>query len=114
MACKKPDGMRSRNPEVKPKNRSKLDIIYDMLVSAANGVKKTHIMSKANLSSEQMAFYFNSLLHHSLIREAKDPDDNPIYTTTEKGMRFLQCCAQIKELTPSHTAKTSPDQLLYL
>ncbi len=84
-----------------------------MLASAASGVKKTHIMSKANLSSEQMAFYFNSLLHHSLIREAKDLDNNPIYRTTEKGIKFLQCCAQIKELTPSVTGTPSHDQLLF-
>ena len=45
----------------KIKNRSKLDIIYDILVSATGGVKKTHIMSHANLSSEQMNYYFNTL-----------------------------------------------------
>jgi predicted transcriptional regulator len=97
------------------KNRSKLDIIYDVLESAANGVKKTHIMSRANLSSEQMAFYFNSLLHHSLIREAKDLDDNPIYRTTEKGIKFLQCCAQIKALSPVVVGdRSKQDQLLFL
>ena len=106
--------MQRRNPEGKIKNRSKLDIIYDMLVSAINGVKKTHIMSKANLSSEQMASYFSSLLHHSLIKEAKDLDDNPIYTTTEKGIRFLRCCAQIKALTPSFASNIAPDQLLFM
>ncbi|HZA49085.1 MAG TPA: winged helix-turn-helix domain-containing protein, partial [Nitrososphaera sp.] len=51
----------------KIKNRSKLDIIYDILVSATGGVKKTHIMSHANLSSEQMNYYFNTLLSHSLL-----------------------------------------------
>ncbi|HKZ61275.1 MAG TPA: winged helix-turn-helix domain-containing protein [Nitrososphaera sp.] len=37
----------------KIKNRSKLDILYDILVSSTGGVKKTHIMSRANLSSSR-------------------------------------------------------------
>lgn len=43
-----------------------------------------------------MNFYFNTLLHHSLLDAEKDPDDNPVYCTTQKGVRFLHCCAQIK------------------
>lgn len=82
------------------KNRSKLDIIYDVLVSAIGGVKKTHIMSRANLSSEQMGFYFTSLLSYSLIGESRDTDDNPVYRTTEKGLKFIECCSQIKTLIP--------------
>src|SRR5919199_2974682 len=82
----------------KIKNRSKLDIIYDILVSATGGVKKTHIMSHANLSSEQMNYYFNTLLSHRLLNAEKDSDDNLIYKTTHKGIRFLHCCAQIKSL----------------
>lgn len=95
------------------KNRSKLDIIFDVLVSAVGGVKKTHIMSKANLSSEQMSFYFNSLLSHSLIGESRDIDNNPVYKTTEKGIRFIHCCAQIKSLIPSSSkaGKTRADQI---
>lgn len=96
------------------KNRSKLDIIFDVLVSAVGGVKKTHIMSKANLSSEQMSFYFNSLLSQSLIGESRDMDDNPVYKTTEKGLKFIHCCAQIKSLIPStsKTAKRAGTELL--
>lgn len=88
-------------------NRSKLDIIYDILVSANGGVKKTHIMSRANLSSEQMGFYFTSLLHHSLLDADKDAENNMVYRTTYKGRRFLHCCAQIKSLiAPATRVKT--------
>jgi predicted transcriptional regulator len=80
------------------KNRSKLDIIYDILVSATGGVKKTHIMSRANLSSEQMNFYFTTLLHHSLLDIEKDSENNFVYRTTQKGVKFLHCCAQIRSL----------------
>jgi predicted transcriptional regulator len=81
------------------KNRSKVDIIYDILASAVDGgVKKTHIMYKANLSSEQMKFYFHTLVSHSLLTGDKDSEDNLIYKTTQKGVKFLQCCVQIKSL----------------
>ncbi|MEP0824261.1 MAG: hypothetical protein HRF40_02130 [Nitrososphaera sp.] len=101
--------------EVKIKNRSKLDIIYDILVLATEGVKKTHIMSRANLSSEQMNFYFNTLLHHSLLDAGKDSDDNLIYRTTQKGVTFLHCCAQIKSLiAPATNMRAHGGDLLFL
>ena len=78
------------------------------------GVKKTHIMARANLSSEQMNFYFTTLLNHSLLDVHRDNDNNQIYRTTHKGIRFLHCCANIKSLiTPSVPARVSGD-LLYL
>jgi predicted transcriptional regulator len=81
------------------KNRNKVDIIYDILASAVDGgVKKTHIMYRANLSSEQMKFYFHTLVSHSLLSTDKDSEDNSIYKTTQKGFKFLQCCIQIKSL----------------
>jgi predicted transcriptional regulator len=98
----------------KIKNRSKLDIIYDILVSATGGVKKTHIMSHANLSSEQMNYYFNTLLSHRLLNAEKDSDDNLVYKTTHKGVRFLHCCAQIKSLIAPVTKVRMRSDLLFL
>lgn len=98
----------------KIRNRSKLDIIYDILVSATGGVKKTHIMSRANLSSEQMNFYFNTLLHHSLLDADRDSDDNPVYRTTHKGVTFLHCCAQIKSLIAPVAKVGMQGELLFL
>ena len=90
------------------KNRSKLDIIHDILVSAVGGVKKTHIMAKANLSSEQMNFYFNTLLRHSLLDAERDPENN-------KGLRFLRCCSNIKSLiAPAAPVRVNDSELLYL
>lgn len=98
----------------KIKNRSKLDIIYDILVSATGGVKKTHIMSHANLSSEQMNYYFNTLLSHRLLNAEKDSDDNLVYKTTHKGVRFLHCCAQIKSLIAPVAKVRMRSDLLFL
>lgn len=98
----------------KVKNRSKLDIIYDILVSATGGVKKTHIMSRANLSSEQMNFYFNTLLHHSLLDIEKDSEDNFVYRTTQKGVKFLHCCAQVKSLIGPMVKVRMQGEMLFL
>ena len=100
--------------EEKIKNRSKLDIIYDVLASATGGVKKTHIMSRANLSSEQMNYYFNTLLHHSLLNAERDSENNSVYKTTQKGIRFLHCCAQIKSLIAPIVKVRMQGELLFL
>ena len=97
------------------KNRSKLDIIHDILASSIGGVKKTHIMAKANLSSEQMNFYFDTLLVHSLLDPDRDTENNRIYKTSHKGLRFLKCCASIKSLiAPAAPVRVSEAELLYL
>ena len=100
--------------EEKIKNRSKLDIIYDVLASATGGVKKTHIMSRANLSSEQMNYYFNTLLHQSVLTAEKDSENKSVYKTTQKGIRFLQCCAQIKSLIAPIVKVRMQGELLFL
>jgi predicted transcriptional regulator len=100
------------------KNRSKVDIIYDILASAVDGgVKKTHIMYKANLSSEQMKFYFHTLVAHSLLTSDRDSEDNLIYKTTHKGVKFLQCFIQIKSLIstmPNARTYNEAEEPLYL
>jgi predicted transcriptional regulator len=99
----------------KLKNRSKLDIIYDILASAMGGVRKTHIMARANLSSEQMNYYFNTLLFHSLLDADKDTENNQVYKTTQKGIKFLHCCAQVKSLiSPAAKVKAQQNDLLFL
>ncbi|HXG07871.1 MAG TPA: winged helix-turn-helix domain-containing protein [Nitrososphaera sp.] len=81
------------------RHRSKVDIVYDILVSAmGGGAKKTHILYKANISSTQAETYFSALLVHNLLEKTVDIDDNNIYRTTEKGMKFIECCEEIRSL----------------
>jgi len=81
------------------RHRSKVDIVYDILVSAmGGGAKKTHILYKANISSIQVENYFSALLAHNLLEKAHDTDGNNIYRTTEKGMKFIECCEEIRSL----------------
>ena len=81
------------------RHRSKVDIVYDILVSAmGGGAKKTHILYRANISSTQVENYFSALLAHNLLEKAYDLDGNNIYRTTERGMKFIECCEEIRSL----------------
>jgi predicted transcriptional regulator len=90
------------NSHYEPKierHRSKVDIVYDILVSAmSGGAKKTHILYKANISSTQVENYFSALLAHNLLEKAHDLEGNNVYRTTEKGMKFIECCEEIRSL----------------
>ena len=69
-------------------NRGKVQIMGDVLSLATSGIKKTHIMYKANLSYEQMHFYLNELIAKKLISQDVSRD-GVVYKTTEKGREFL-------------------------
>jgi predicted transcriptional regulator len=81
------------------RHRSKVDIVYDILVSAMGaGAKKTHILYRANISSTQVESYFSALLAHNLLEKSLDLDGNNIFRTTEKGTKFIGCCEEIRSL----------------
>ncbi len=60
----------------------------DVLGLATSGIKKTHIMYKANLSYEQVHLYLSDLMSKNLIAQDVSPD-GVIYRTTDKGREFL-------------------------
>lgn len=81
------------------RHRSKVDIVYDILVSAMGaGAKKTHILYRANISSTQVESYFSALLAHNLLEKAHDMDGNNVFRTTQKGSKFIECCEEIRSL----------------
>jgi predicted transcriptional regulator len=69
-------------------NRGKLEIMADVVYLSTSGIKKTHIMYKANLSYEQINRYLRELLKLQFIENAID-DGAVIYRATEKGRLFL-------------------------
>jgi predicted transcriptional regulator len=69
-------------------NRGKIQIMGDVLVLATSGIKKTHIMYKANLSYEQVHLYLSELMKKRLVTQDVS-SDGVIYRTTEKGREFL-------------------------
>jgi predicted transcriptional regulator len=69
-------------------NRGKIQIMGDVLALGTSGIRKTHIMYKANLSYEQVHLYLGELIGKRLIAQNVSPD-GVIYRTTEKGREFL-------------------------
>ena len=70
-------------------NRGKIQIMGDVLALATSGIKKTHIMYRANLSYEQVHLYLGELIGKSLITQDMSSPDGVVYRTTEKGREFL-------------------------
>jgi predicted transcriptional regulator len=70
-------------------NRGKIQIMGDVLSLATSGVKKTHIMYRANLSYEQVYLYLKELISKRLIAQDASSPDGVLYRTTEKGREFL-------------------------
>jgi predicted transcriptional regulator len=69
-------------------NRGKIQIMGDVLALATSGIKKTHIMYRANLSYEQVHLYLGELIGKRLISQDVSPD-GVVYRTTTKGREFL-------------------------
>ena len=79
------------------KRRDKLYIIAEILEIAKDGVLKTQIMYRANLSFTQLNDYLKFMLKNALLEKVL-LNDKEVYKTTEKGMNFLQRYREITEL----------------
>jgi predicted transcriptional regulator len=80
-------------------NRTRLNIIADILEVAMDEPLKTHIMYRANLSHAQLNSYLNRLVEMSLLAVVEDPTDaRPRYRVTEKGFQFLKDYARLNRL----------------
>ena len=79
------------------KRRDRLYIIAEILDISKDGVLKTQIMYKANLSFSQLNDYLKFLVNLNFL-EAKEIDGRIIYKTTEKGLRYLDNYKEILQL----------------
>jgi len=77
-------------------NRGKIQIMGDVLALATSGIKKTHIMYKANLSYEQVLLYLSELIGRRLLSQDVS-QDGIVYRTTDKGREFLLCYTRLVE-----------------
>lgn len=77
-------------------NRGKIQIMGDVLALGTSGIKKTHIMYRANLSYEQVHLYLSELIGRRLIAQDVSPD-GVVYRTTDKGREFLLYYNRITE-----------------
>lgn len=79
--------------------RSRIEIIYDMLLTISNKggrIKPTHLMYKANLSHNQMKLYLDELMAKNLVEE-EAKDERKLLIITDKGFAFIQQFNQMKE-----------------
>ena len=79
------------------KRRDRSGIMAEILEIAREGVLKTHIMYRANLSFAQLNEYL-SLLSDLNLLEAANTSKRTIYKTTEKGSRYLQSYIEIRKM----------------
>jgi predicted transcriptional regulator len=78
------------------KYRTRIDIISKILESAmGRGLTKSKIMQEALLSSSQLKGYLSVLVERNLLEFIQD---QALYRTTEKGMKYLDAYTQIHEL----------------
>jgi predicted transcriptional regulator len=71
------------------KRRDKLDIIAEILTIAQDGLLKTQIMYRANLSFAQLNEYLDFLTKIELLEIAKE-NRKTMYKTTNKGELYLE------------------------
>ena len=79
------------------KRRDKLYIIAEILEIVRDGVLKTQIMYRANLSFTQLNDYLKFMLKNELI-EKVIVNDKEVYKATGKGLEFLQRYREVNEL----------------
>lgn len=72
-------------------NRGPLDLIADILETSQEGVKKTYLMYRCNLSFKQLKYYLDFMLRNELLCiVAEDLKDHGSFETTDKGKEFLK------------------------
>ncbi len=84
------------------KNRSRLEIIGNILGVAKYGAKKTHIMYRANLSYSQLQEYVAFLTERGLLEEVNgERPDEIIFQTSNLGIQFLRYFRELERLVTS-------------
>ena len=89
-------------------NRSRTEIVGNILDAANGGTSKTKIMYIAFLSYGQLKEYLSILIENNNLIEYVDGDNK--FKTTEKGLNFLKMHNQIEELLQVTTIKN--DELI--
>jgi len=77
-------------------NRSRVEILANILNVAERATLKTHIMYKANLSHRQLEKYLGFLEHNGMLLQVLDIETGTRrYKVTEKGIDFLKDYAHL-------------------
>jgi predicted transcriptional regulator len=77
-------------------NRSRVEILDNILNVAERATLKTHIMYKANLSHRQLEKYLGFLEHNEMLLQVLDIETGiRRYKVTDKGIDFLKDYAHL-------------------
>jgi predicted transcriptional regulator len=95
------------------KNRSRIEIVANMLDITRNGALKTHLMYRANLSYMVVTQYLGFLEASGLIEEVIAEDEpKRFYKTTAKGFQYMevyQSLQNIAGIESKNGTRTSAD-----
>lgn len=91
---------------IRKNNRGRIEIIADILELAAAGVRKTHVMYKANLSYQQTSRYFKEMQEMDLMGQ-REEQGRTTYFATEKGRQYLAHHSQMSELINNYGEATA-------
>ncbi|HKO40067.1 MAG TPA: winged helix-turn-helix domain-containing protein [Nitrososphaeraceae archaeon] len=85
-------------------NRSRTEIVSNILDAANGGATKTKIMYKAFISYNQLKEYLSLLIENNLLEYR---DGTKTFKTTEKGLYFLKTHSEIGELLQQTTLENN-------
>ena len=90
---------RAARPTGRFKNRSRMEIVANILDIGRTGALKTHLMYKANLSYMVVTQYLEFLTSSELIKEIFDEQGMvKLYQTTPRGLKYLEVYDSIRGL----------------
>jgi predicted transcriptional regulator len=70
-----------------------------ILESANGGITKTKLLTRANLTSEQLRQYLEVLITKKLVVQLADEQKRHLaYRTTERGIRYLSVYSTLKSI----------------
>ena len=91
--------MQRLNSLERPKSRTRMQIVGQLLKIAMTPVLKTHMMYKANLSHSMTNYYVKILCEAGLLEETFDENRIlKLYRVTPKGMKYLEICGSIEKI----------------
>lgn len=86
-----------QKPEV---NRTRVEILANILQVASSRTLKTHIMYRANLSHRQLEKYLSFLETSGMLQQVLDEDGIMKFHVTQKGVDFLKDYQRLSSYLP--------------
>lgn len=86
--------------------RGRIEILASVLFHCKEGIKKTHIMRKANIGYEQLCYYLPNLIDTGLVIQVIE-NGCVLYRTSDAGREFLRFYSGIMKLVNEAYNKSS-------